>query len=225
MRSSQKASTNLFILLLVFCPLQIVVNGQASCAEFTPPLIFRGKQIYNSITKAYVPIKGVNYYPRPNAGSLTRTNSVDFVTEEFRSTWERDIEYFKQLHVNVIRLYAVEPGRNHDGFMCALRAAGIYAIVGLAADCENCAVTKDAAPACYPAELKQRGQFIIGEFARYDNVLGFSAGNEVSLSAGSVFVNGACQKQFIRDMRSYIKSCSDTIRHIPVGLAIADIER
>lgn len=202
-----------------------IVNGQASCADFTPPLIFQGKQIYSSVTKAYVPIKGVNYYPRPNAGSLTQTNSIDFITEEYRSVWERDIEYFKQLNVNVVRLYAVEPGQNHNGFMCALQSAGIYVIVGLAADCENCAVTKDAAPTCYPAELKQRGQFIISEFSRYNNVLGFSAGNEISLSAGSVFVNGACQKQFIRDMRSFVRSCSETIRQIPIGLAIADIER
>lgn len=111
--------------------------------------------------------------------------------------------------------------------MCALKQAGIYAIIGLAADCENCAVRNDvASPACYPTELKGRGQFIIAEFARYDNVLGFSAGNEVSLSSDDgIFSNGPCQKQFIRDMRAYIEGCQSTVRHIPVGLAIADVER
>lgn len=64
-------------------------------------------------------------------------NSQDFYTEAFRSSWERDIEQFKALNLNAIRLYAVNPGQNHDAFMCALKAAGIYVLVGLAADCES----------------------------------------------------------------------------------------
>ena len=77
----------------------------------------------------------------------------------------------------------------------------------------------------YPVALKTRGEFIISEFARYDNVLAFSAGNEVSLSAVSPLGNVACQKQFIRDMRAFIQKCSSTVRHIPIGLAIADVDR
>lgn len=201
------------------------VQGDGHCASFAPPAVFRGKKIYNSHTGEYIPIKGVNYYPRPNTGSFTQTNSIDFFTEAFRSVWERDIAMFRSLNINVVRIYAVEPGQNHDGFMCALKAAGIYVMVGLAADCLNCAVTKDPVPDCYPPELKTRGQFIIAEFARYDNVLAFSAGNEASLNAGVATVNGACQKQFIRDMRAYVRSCSATIRPIPVGLAFADVDR
>jgi 1,3-beta-glucanosyltransferase GAS5 len=165
----------------------------------------------------------VNYYPRPNTGNLTQTNSVDYFTEEFRSVWTRDIEFFKQLNVNVVGLYAVEPGKDHNGFMCALQAANIYVIVGLSADCENCAIDKATLPpTCYSPELKRRGQFIISEFKRFDNVLAFSAGNEVSLNSVSELSNAPCQKQFIRDMRAFIASCNSTIRPIPVGLAFAD---
>lgn len=205
--------------------IQRTISQPAQCAPFAPPAVIRGKNIYNSVSGTSVPIKGINYYPRPNTGDLTRTNSIDFMTEEFRHIWERDIQFFQSLHINVVRIYAIQPGVNHDGFLCALKAAGIYLIVGLAADCLDCAITTDAAPDCYPADLKARGQFIIAEFARYDNVLAFSAGNEVSLSAGSPATNGSCQKQFIRDMRAYIESCQETIRHIPVGLAVADIDR
>lgn len=70
-----------------------------------------------------------------------------------------------------------------------------------------------------------RGQFIIAEFARYDNVLAFSAGNEISLNAVAPLVNTPCQKQFIRDMRAYVRRCDATIRPIPVGLDIADVDR
>lgn len=146
----------------------------------------------------------------------------------FYSFLQRDIEYFKQLGVNAIRLYAVDPGANHDAFMCALQEAGIYVIVGLAASCEDCAITKDTAPDCYPAALKDRGQYIINQFQKYTNVLAFSAGNEINLVAPAQMpeANAACQKQFIRDMRAYISGCGPNVmRQIPVGLVTADIER
>lgn len=216
---------------LVFLSTQRTINHavvhaqQSQCGEFAPPAIIRGKKFFNSITGQYMPIKGINYYPRPNAGELSQTNSIDFFTDDYRDLWEPDIAHFQALHVNVVRVYAVQPGVSHDGFLCALRAAGMYLIVGLAADCENCAISREAAPACYPPQLKARGQFIIAEFARYDNVLAFSAGNEISLNAASTVDNAPCQKKFIRDMREYIENCSDTVRPIPVGLEIADADR
>ena len=210
------------MLLVVILTLSRTTEAQ-NCSSFATPIVIKGKKFFNKLSGSYVPIIGVNYYPRPNTGNLTRTNSIDFFTEEYRSIWERDIEYFKRLNVNVVGLYAVAPGQNHDGFMCALQAANIYVIVGLSADCLGCSIEKETLPpTCYPATLKQRGQFIISEFARYDNVIAFSAGNEVSLNTEDAISNAPCQKQFVRDMRAYIESCSGTVRPIPVGLAFAD---
>lgn len=214
------------LLLINLTPTMIRSTDAQNCSSIATPIVIKGKKFFNKLTGSYVPIIGVNYYPRPNAGELTQTNSIDFFTEDYRYIWERDIEYFKQLNVNVVGVYAVAPGQNHDGFMCALQAANMYVIVGLAADCGNCSIAKDTLPpACYPAALKQRGQFIISEFARYDNVLAFSAGNEASLNTIEPLSNAPCQKQFIRDMRAYINSCAGTVRQIPVGLAFADAQR
>lgn len=225
-RTEQQRRPYQFLLFSFFLLFQSSSAQPEQCAPFAPPAVLRGRHIYNSISGDPVPVRGINYYPRPNTGPLTQTNSIDFFTEEYRHIWERDIAHFQALQVNVVRVYAVAPGVSHDGFLCALKAAGIYLIVGLAADCLGCAITTtDAAPDCYPAELKERGQFIIAEFARYDNVLAFSAGNEVGLSAATPQTNAPCQKQFIRDMRAFIDGCHETIRRIPVGLAIADVER
>jgi hypothetical protein len=212
-----------FLALLVSSQLNIV--SSQSCPA---PIVIKGKKFFNSQTGEYFPVKGINYYPRPNAGELGEGGSRDYFTEEMRPIWERDIEQFKALGVNAIRLYAVDPSENHDAFMCALQEAGIYVIVGLSASCEDCAITKDEAPACYPAALKDRGQYIINVFSKYTNVLAFSAGNEINLvaPAGEPEGNAACKKQFIRDMRAYISGCGpDVMRQIPVGLVTADIER
>jgi len=202
------------------------------CPTPLNPLVLRGRRFFDSVTGEYFPIKGIAYYPRPNTGSLSRTHSVDFFTESFRDLWEADIENFKALGVNTIRLYAVDPSQNHDAFMCALQEAGIYVMVGLLADCFECAVGPDEAPSCYPAALKERGQFVINSFTKYTNTLAFSAGNEVTLYARGrqIELNAPCQKKFLRDMRAYINSCralpsTGLSRQVPVGLVNWDHQR
>lgn len=210
--------------LLAFSQFAVAVMAQ----ECAAPIVVKGKKFFNSATGEYFPVKGINYYPRPNAGELGEGGSRDYFTEEMRPIWERDVEHFKNLNVNVVRLYAVDPGADHDSFMCALQAAGIYVIVGLGATCENCAIITGEAPNCYPAELKTRGQLIINVFSKYDNVLAFDAGNEVNLVApqGQPYVNAPCQKQFVRDMQAFVSGCNEFgMRQIPVGIASADSER
>ena len=191
------------------------------------PAVIKGYKFFDSITRKEIVIRGIDYYPRPNAGDLNH-NSMDLYTEEYRHIWERDIQYFEQLGINAIRLYAVDSSKNHDSFMCALQQANIYVIVALAHDCPTCAITRDTSPTCYPKELKQQGQDVINTFSKYSNTLAFSAGNEVNHFAPIHFPqsNSPCQKKFISDMRRYISQCSSSsMRKIPVGLVTADSDR
>lgn len=193
-----------------------------SCSALNPAVI-KGYKFFDSVTKEEIAIRGIDYYPRPNTG-IYNLNSVDFFTEEFRQVWERDLANLKNLGVNAIRLYSVDPNQNHDAFMCALNQAGIYAIVALAS--ESYAVSRDHAPACYSSELKRRGQAVVQEFSKYSNTLAFSAGNEVNHFAPNEEpeVNGPCLKKFVRDMREFLHLCSK-MRKVPVGLVAADSDR
>jgi hypothetical protein len=195
------------------------------CKAALNPAVIKGYKFFDNITRKEIVIRGIDYYPRPNTGVYDR-NSVDFFTEDFRDAWERDLPFLKQLGVNAIRLYSVDPNENHDAFMCALNQAGIYAIIELASDCPGCAITRDKVPACYPTDLKLRGQAVMQEFAKYANTLAFSTGNEVNHFAppGEPEWNGACQKKFVRDMRVFARSCP-TMRKVPIGLVAADSDR
>lgn len=191
------------------------------------PIVIKGYKFFNSYTGQNILIKGIDYYPRPNSGDLD-VNNIDFFTEQYRYIWERDIEQFKELGVNAVRLYSVDPQNDHSAFMCALNNAGIYALVELASgNCSTCAILSYEAPDCYPAHLKIRGQEIMREFSRYSNTLAFSAGNEVNhfvpLGKGPEW-NAPCLKKFVKDMRAYKKKC-DGMRHVPVGLIMADSDR
>lgn len=193
------------------------------------PVVLKGKKFFDSEGN-YFPIKGIAYYPRPNTGELSFSNSVDFFTDEYSSLWEQDIANFVALGINVVRIYAVDPSKSHDAFMCALQSAGIYVIVGLLADCENCAIGITRPPDCYPARLKNRGQWIINVFSKYTNTLAFSAGNEATIFAFDIADNAPCQKKFMRDMRAFIQKCrkipaSILPRDIPVGMVNWDRER
>ncbi|OWZ20285.1 Glycoside hydrolase [Phytophthora megakarya] len=204
----------------------------AALLAFTPPAIYatnpvliKGNRFFDSVSGDYFAIRGVNYYPRPNTGPLD-FNNLDYFTSDFKNIWQRDVPQFAALSANVIRLYSVDVDADHTEFMCALQAEGIYVIVDLGSNCDGCEITTDSAPACYPASFKVRGEKIINQFARYDNVLAFSGGNEINhRTGGNPWTwNAPCQKKFIRDMRAYIKSCP-TLREVPVGVVVADTDR
>ncbi len=205
----------LFSLLLSWC----------CCINALNPIEIRGYKFFDTVTGEEFRIRGIDYYPRPNRGELNH-NSMDYLTEEHRYIWERDLIHLQRLGINAIRIYSIEAKFNHDAFFCALDRAGIYAIVELAHSCPTCAITKDTAPTCYPMQLKLQGQDVIRHMSKYSNVLAFSAGNEVNHYAppGSPQHNAPCQKKFLRDMRQFVNSCS-TMRNVPIGLVAADSDR
>lgn len=221
------------VFLALWLPATLAQTKYVQCPGVNlDPVIPKGKRFFHSVTGEYFPVKGIAYYPRPNNGTLSVSNSVDFFTNDFRDLWEADVESFKTLGVNTIRLYAVDPSQNHDAFMCALQEAGIYVMVGLLADCEDCGIGPDEAPSCYPPSLKERGQWIMNEFSKYTNTLAFSAGNEVTLYATDqrIELNAPCQKKFLRDMRAYVDKCSAIPasilpRKIPIGMVNWDKDR
>ena len=202
--------------------LLLVLACILAAASALNPIVVKGYKFFDSVTGEEFVVKGVDYYPRTNFGPYD-INSYDYFSNKNKAIWERDIPYFKGLGVNAIRLYSVDPEQKHDLFMDALDKAGIYVLVSLVAACPICAVTRQAAPECYPPHLKERGQAVINEFVFYNNTLAISAGNEVNLFApvGQPEWNAPCQKKFMRDMRQYLAGCPH-LRQVPIGLASAD---
>ncbi|TMW59266.1 hypothetical protein Poli38472_004335 [Pythium oligandrum] len=218
--SFNMVSTRFLVYLTALAASSVVVDA------WLPPLVAKGNKFFDSDSGEEFRIKGMAYYPRPNSGELAGVTGYDWTTDDHEDVWGPHLEVMKDLGVNTVRLYSVDPNRPHDKFMCAASEAGIYVIVGMVAPCENCAVPDLAPPSCYPSELFTRVQMIYNAFAVYDNVLGFSVGNENNMPTAkddTGTLSAPCVKALLRDTKAYASSCAGDIRQVPIGLDLADI--
>lgn len=128
---------------------------------------------------------------------------------------KRDIQYLQKLRTNTIRVYAIDPKKDHKECMTALQDAGIYVV----ADLSEPKTSINREDAEWNTPLFERYTAVIDEMQQYSNTLGFFAGNEVSNQKNNT-VASAFVKAAVRDSKSYIKSKG--YRQIGVGYATND---
>lgn len=128
---------------------------------------------------------------------------------------KRDIEVLKKLDTNTIRVYAIDPSKDHKECMDALADAGIYVVADLSEP--GLSINRDD-PA-WTVELYERYTSVVDELMKYDNTMGFFAGNEVSNQPNNTIAS-AFVKAAVRDTKAYIKS--KNYREIGVGYATND---
>jgi hypothetical protein len=191
-----------------------------------PHIITKGNKFFDAESGLEFRMKGMAYSPTPNSGEMSTVKNYDWTVDDHEDIWSKHLEVMKDLGVNTIRLYSVDPSKSHDKFMCAASEAGIYVLVGMAAPCENCSVQEAVPPKCYPDEMFTRMQMVYNAFAVYDNTLGFSVANEpnlISIDGDKGEAVAPCVKAMIRDARKYASSCAGNLREVPIGLDVADI--
>lgn len=187
----------------------------ASANAAVDPIVIKGSKFFYKTNGTQFYMRGVAYQQEINSNT-SQTETVKYVDPLADTTsCKRDIEYLAKLKTNTIRVYAIDPTKNHDDCMNALANAGIYVVADLSEP--GLSINRDEPT--WNTDLYKRYQNVVDVMAKYDNTLGFFAGNEVSNqfnnTAASAFVKAA-----VRDTKAYIKSKS--YRTIGVGYATND---
>lgn len=218
-------------LLLMAMPLA------ASASSFEGPIIVKGKAfVYKNNDAKRFMVRGValsgvaEEFQVGSKKDRTPDADDDLLSEKYFPYLERVIlPKLKKLNVNAIRVYRVDPAENHDKSMELLEREGIYVIMEIMNEKTNVNRINPQ----YSSMLYKRITNVIDAFHKYDNVLGFSVGNEL-VFPGNIFANvpkkedaakieeknAQIEKSLIRDAQEYMKKKG--YREIPVGVAMQD---
>lgn len=182
-----------------------------------PPIHIKGQKFfYENGTQFFM--KGIAYQQeaQQKGGGVGGNDYTDPISNE--KICKRDVPLLKELGVNTIRTYAIDPKEDHDACMKLLDDAGIYVISDLSQPALS--IKRDAP--LWTTDHLQRYTDVVDELAKYPNVLGFFAGNEVSDAANNTEAS-AYVKAAVRDTKKHIKNNLD--RELGVGYATNDHEK
>lgn len=192
----------------MFFQLLSVLAAATSAVEALNSITVKGNAFYAGNSRFF--IRGVDYLP---GGS---SNFTDPLVDG--AICKRDIEYFKDLGLNTIRVYSVDNSQNHDDCMKQLSAAGIYLLLDV--NTPKNSINRANPANSYNTAYLQHIFATIDAFKGYDNLLGLFAANEV-INNENTTSSAPYVKAVIRDMKAYIKA--QATRQIPVGYSAADI--
>ncbi|OBT90865.1 hypothetical protein VE02_00453 [Pseudogymnoascus sp. 03VT05] len=179
------------------------------------PIVIKGSHFFYKTNGTEFFIKGIAYQEQAAANG-TATSSTDFTDPlADEASCARDVPLLAELGTNVVRVYAIDPTKNHKKCMTLLEEAGIYVIQ----DLSNPQNSINRAQPEWTTTIFAGYAAVIDEMAQFTNTLGFFAGNEVSNQANNTDAS-AFVKAAVRDSKAYIKAKG--YRPIGVGYATND---
>jgi hypothetical protein len=188
--------------------------------EFKGPVRIEGKGLVTDHGRFMV--RGVAL-----AGVDAKANDDLLADDHYEYILNKIIPKLESLHVNAIRVFRVDPSKSHDKVMNLLKNKGIYVYVELM----NEKVNVNRVAPIYNDTLYTRVKAVVDAFAKYDNVLAFSVGNEL-VFPGNIIANvksdpaevetndARVEKSLIRDTKQYLRDSGK--RLIPVGVSMQD---
>lgn len=158
---------------------------------------------------------GVDYQP---GGSSGFTSKADPLSDP--AVCLRDAILMQHLGVNVIRIYNLDAGLDHNECASIFNAAGIYMLLDVNSGLYGTYIDRSNPSSTYTLEYLQHIFGIIEAFAPFPNTLGFFAGNEI-INEDSVYKAPAYIRAVVRDMKEYI--ANNVARSVGVGYSAADV--
>ncbi|KAK2591439.1 1,3-beta-glucanosyltransferase [Conoideocrella luteorostrata] len=176
-----------------------------------PTVTVSGNAFYAGKDRFY--LRGIDYQPGGSSANEDPLGDTEVCL--------RDIEKFKALGVNTIRVYAVDNTLNHDKCMKALEDAQIYLVLDV--NNPKYSINRKTPGPSYNAKYLQSVFATVEMFAKYSNTLAFFSGNEVINDEKDTDKSAPYVKAVTRDIKNYINTRG--LRKIPVGYSAADVSQ
>jgi hypothetical protein len=176
-----------------------------------PPITVKGNAFFAGDKRFYV--RGVAY--QPGGAADAQDPLLDL------KSLQRDVDNFKKLGINTIRIYTIDNSKNHDEGMKMLDNAGIY--LALDANTPKYSLNRENADTLHTSynDVYLQSVFAtVDAFAEYNNLMLFFSGNEV-INAKNNSNAAPYIKAVTRDMKQYISNRHERV--IPVGYSAADV--
>lgn len=209
------------------------ISSGLAAAPFQGPIKVSGKALVNQSGQRFM-VRGVALAPLNINNDLLADNNFSYMQSTI-------LPKMQALNVNMVRVYQVDVSQGHDKVMNLLKQNGIYVEVSITSNTINV----NRIDPQYTTTMKRRIRQVIDDFAKYDNVLSFSVGNEVldplgtfstvthespkkctdkaQCIARTVMLEkraASIEKSMMRDAKAYLKTKRRTI---PVGIALRDV--
>ncbi|EOA89605.1 hypothetical protein ACJQWK_02479 [Exserohilum turcicum] len=181
------------------------------------PIVIKGQKFFQKNSGEQFFMKGIAYQQEVSSNTTATSPNDINITDPLADgdACKRDIAMMKKLETNTIRVYAIDPKKDHKDCMTQLADAGIYVVADLSEP--GLSINRD--DPSWTVDLYNRYTSVVDEMMKYDNTLGFFAGNEVSNQPNNTIAS-AFVKAAVRDTKAYIKS--KNYREIGVGYATND---
>lgn len=200
------------------CAAATIVSGvTAASYDDIPEIEIYGQHFFYTNNGTQFLMKGVAYQQNYSPNGTTSSNAQYTDPLADGNACRRDIPLLTQIYTNVIRVYAIDPTKNHDDCMAQLASAGIYVL----ADLGQPKVSIESDNPEWDVTLYQRYTGVVDSLSKYKNVIGFFAGNE-NISANNQTAAAAFVKAAVRDVKGYISN-QNYRRTLGVGYATADV--
>ncbi|PYI09291.1 putative 1,3-beta-glucanosyltransferase [Aspergillus sclerotiicarbonarius CBS 121057] len=189
--------------------LAIAALAASALAVEIDPIVIKGSKFFYSSNNTRLAI----LIPAEDYTGNSSSSYTDPLADA--TLCKRDIPILQEINTNVIRVYAVDPTKNHTECMNMLAEAGIYVISDLSDPTQSI----DRDDPTWETSLYTRYTNVVDDLIQYNNTLGFFAGNEVSNTISTTDAS-AFVKAAVRDTKAYIKN--QGYRSIGVGYATND---
>ncbi|KAJ4352548.1 1 3-beta-glucanosyltransferase gel4 [Didymosphaeria variabile] len=190
---------------------------EAASYDDIAPIEVYGQHFFYTNNGSQFLMKGVAYQQNYSPNGTTDSNASYTDPLADSAGCKRDLPYLKQLYTNVLRVYAIDPTKDHDDCMETFASAGIYVIADLS-EPKTSIVSDDPE---WNVDLYRRYTGVVDALSKYKNVIGFFAGNE-NVSSGNQTAAAAFVKAAVRDTKGYISS-QNYRSTMGVGYATADV--